>query len=201
MGFRPFIYNLAHEYGLKGWVYNYSGGVEIEVEGDKTTVREFISDIRDKHPPMACILDMEVRESLPLQGYRDFEIRESREEENLFVPVSPDISICQDCLDELFDPQDRRFHYPFINCTNCGPRFTIIADVHATEVLMERVSRAGLLVEGQSFLPLDALVRILYNPNMEAIWFVIPGLCAMILQTQSISLTAASANRFSPESR
>ena len=129
VGFRPFIYNLAHEYGLKGWVYNYSGGVEIEVEGDKTTVREFISDIRDKHPPMACILDMEVRDSLPLQGYRDFEIRESREEENLFVPVSPDISICQDCLDELFDPQDRRFHYPFINCTNCGPRFTIIHNI------------------------------------------------------------------------
>lgn len=129
MGFRPFVYNLAHEYGLKGWVCNYSGGVQIEVEGAETTLKQFISDIRDKHPPVACILDMEVRDSLPLQGYRDFEIRESRQEENLFVPVSPDISICHDCLRELMDPEDRRYHYPFINCTNCGPRFTIVEGI------------------------------------------------------------------------
>jgi len=129
VGFRPFIFNLAHRYGLKGWVHNYSGGVEIEVEGDETALKEFTADIRENHPPMAHILNMEARDSLPLLGYRDFEIRESREKQRLFVPVSPDISICGDCLRELMDPEDRRYLYPFINCTNCGPRFTITQDI------------------------------------------------------------------------
>jgi hydrogenase maturation protein HypF len=129
VGFRPFIYNLAHKYGLKGWVYNYSGGVEIEIEGDGTTLKDFIADIRAKHPPMAHILNMEVRDSLPLRDYEDFEIRKSQDEEDLFVPVSPDISICGDCTRELMDPGDRRYLYPFINCTNCGPRFTITQDI------------------------------------------------------------------------
>lgn len=129
VGFRPFIHKLVQNYNLSGWVLNSNQGVEIDVEGKTKELNSFISDIKDKLPPLARIEKIEVNQ-LPLIGYKGFSIKKSiTKEENGFVLVSPDISICEDCLQELFNPHNRRFHYPFINCTNCGPRFTIIKDI------------------------------------------------------------------------
>ena len=129
VGFRPFIHKLVQNYNLSGWVFNSNQGVEIEVEGKEEELNSFISDVKKKLPPLARIEKIEVNQ-LPLIGYKGFYIKKSIiKEEDSFVLVSPDISICEDCLQELFDPHNRRFHYPFTNCTNCGPRFTIIKDI------------------------------------------------------------------------
>ncbi|MDP2917275.1 MAG: acylphosphatase, partial [Dehalococcoidia bacterium] len=128
IGFRPFVYRLAHEHDLKGWVRNTSGNVEIEVEGDAEALRRFISDLEAKAPPMSHIEHIETA-FLPPKGYTGFRIRQSVREEGKYQLVSPDIATCPDCQREIFDPADRRFRYPFTNCTNCGPRFTIIEDI------------------------------------------------------------------------
>lgn len=129
VGFRPFIHKLVQNYHLSGWVINSNQGVEIEVEGKEEEVNNFISSIKEKLPPLARIEKIDINQ-LPLIGYKGFFIKKSVvKKEDGFVLVSPDISICKDCLQELFDPHNRRFRYPFINCTNCGPRFTIIKDI------------------------------------------------------------------------
>ncbi|GAI38633.1 unnamed protein product, partial [marine sediment metagenome] len=129
VGFRPFIHKLVQNYNLSGWVFNSNQGVEIDLEGKEEELNSFISDVKKKLPPLARIEKIEVNQ-LPLIGYKGFYIKKSIvKEEDGFVLVSPDISICEDCLQELFDPHNRRFRYPFINCTNCGPRFTIIKDI------------------------------------------------------------------------
>jgi hydrogenase maturation protein HypF len=128
VGFRPFVYRLAQEYALKGQVRNTSGSVEIEVEGDEETVHSFMHDLEAKAPPMARIENVEVTFST-LRGYDDFQIGESLSREGQYQLVSPDIATCGECKTEIFSPTDRRFHYPFTNCTNCGPRFTIIEDI------------------------------------------------------------------------
>jgi len=127
VGFRPFVYGLALEHDLKGWVLNDEKGVMIEVEGEKKRVDGFLSGLSFP-PPIATIEKTSIL-YLPPLGYNDFEIRGSIEGEERVARISPDIATCKDCLNELFDPHDRRFHYPFINCTNCGPRFTIINDI------------------------------------------------------------------------
>ena len=128
VGFRPFIYRLASDHELKGWVLNSTEGVVIEVEGSTKGIEEFIANITLKVPPLAVI--ERVKSSfLPPVGYQSFIIQASQEQEDKFVLISPDICICPDCLRELFDSLDRRYHYPFINCTNCGPRFTIVKDI------------------------------------------------------------------------
>ena len=128
VGFRPFIYSLAKKYSLKGFVLNNTLGVKIEVEGKQEKIKSFLSEMRTCAPPLAVIEKIKY-EKLPPAGYAAFEIKKSRKEKEQLVPISPDISTCHDCLRELFDPNDRRFRYPFINCTNCGPRFTIIQDI------------------------------------------------------------------------
>jgi hydrogenase maturation protein HypF len=128
VGFRPFVYNLALEQGLTGWVLNASDGVHTVVEGDPATVDAFPQAVRDRAPAMAVIETITAEEVEP-EGFRGFEIRESRAEEGAMTLVSPDIATCPECAAELFDSSDRRYRYPFINCTNCGPRFTIIGDV------------------------------------------------------------------------
>jgi hydrogenase maturation protein HypF len=128
VGFRPFIYRLAHEHKLTGWVRNTSGSVEIEVEGDETALKGFLTDLKTKTPPMAHIEKVETAFHPPL-GYNSFEIRESRSQRGKYQLVSPDIATCRDCLGEILSPTDRRYRYPFTNCTNCGPRFTIIEDI------------------------------------------------------------------------
>ncbi|MGB3345998.1 MAG: carbamoyltransferase HypF [Candidatus Humimicrobiia bacterium] len=128
VGFRPFIYRLAKENKLYGWVLNSSEGVVIEVEGESENLRLFIKNIREKAPPMAKIDELSLEEIEPVYR-KKFEIKRSVKEKGKYQLISPDVAICEDCLNELFDKNDRRYLYPFINCTNCGPRFTIIKDM------------------------------------------------------------------------
>ncbi len=127
VGFRPFVYRLAKELNLKGYVLNSSSGVEIVLQGEKEIVDKFIDKLKKDAPPLSKIEKIE-NSFLDLEEFNDFTIYESREDEG-FNFISPDIAICEDCLKELFDPKDRRYKYPFINCTNCGPRYTIIEDM------------------------------------------------------------------------
>ncbi|MBI4777683.1 carbamoyltransferase HypF [Candidatus Desantisbacteria bacterium] len=128
VGFRPFVYRLATGLALNGFVLNSSSGVIIEVEGEEKAVDIFLESLPRYAPPLSNIENIEVI-SHPSNNLKSFEIRESVEEKGRFVPVSPDIGICSDCLSEMLSPADRRYKYPFINCTNCGPRFTIIQDI------------------------------------------------------------------------
>ncbi len=128
VGFRPFVYGLAMRGKLNGWVRNTSAGVDIEVDGDVAVLEKFIQSLRDETPPLARIDSFDVVHCSS-NGFSSFEIIHSALVPGAFIPVSPDVSICDDCLDELFDPEDHRYLYPFINCTNCGPRFTIIQDI------------------------------------------------------------------------
>jgi len=127
VGFRPFVYGLALGHDLKGWVLNDEKGVAMEIEGEKNKVEEFLSGLSS--PPPIATIEKTAVSYLPPLGYSSFEIRDSKEGEERLALISPDIATCKDCLNELFNPQDRRFEYPFINCTNCGPRFTIIEDI------------------------------------------------------------------------
>ncbi len=122
VGFRPFVYNLARRLNLKGFVQNSTRGVLIEVEGP--ALGEFLRILRTSPPPLAVIEEV-LTEELSPAGYDDFRIVQS-EEEGSFTHVSPDVSVCDDCIRELLEPTDRRHLYPFINCTNCGPRYSII---------------------------------------------------------------------------
>jgi len=133
VGFRPCVYKLAHRHRLTGWVLNHSRGVDIEAEGSPPALAAFVQDLAAQAPPMSRIESIEVADA-EVVGYEAFEIRHSvsREESGGETPpllISPDIATCPDCLAELFDAGDRRYRYPFTNCTNCGPRFTIISDI------------------------------------------------------------------------
>jgi len=128
VGFRPFVYGLAVRYDLKGWVRNTSEGVDIEVSGPENLLDHFISSLKNEAPPLAQIDTLHFEE-IPIDNLKSFQILHSRSIDGGFQPISPDVSICGDCLRELFTPADRRYRYPFINCTNCGPRFTIIKDI------------------------------------------------------------------------
>ncbi|MCC7360569.1 MAG: carbamoyltransferase HypF [Anaerolineales bacterium] len=125
VGFRPFVYRLAREHGLAGWVRNTTGSVEIAVEGEAAALAAFVRGLREEAPPLAQIGDVRLSYGPPT-GQTRFEIRPSVDAAEAFQPVAADTAICPDCLRELFDPHDRRYRYPFINCTHCGPRLTII---------------------------------------------------------------------------
>ena len=127
VGFRPFVYRVASELGLSGFVGNDSASVFIEVQGTPTAVGEFGDRLLREAPPLAVISDMSWTE-LPAHHLQDndFRIVSSRDEGNAPTPIPPDIAVCADCEAELFDPADRRYRHPFVTCTNCGPRFTII---------------------------------------------------------------------------
>ena len=128
VGFRPFIYSLARRHGLSGWVRNYAEGVQIEVEGLPSELDRF--PVRDRNgAPAACRLGgSSWRRSEPCGG-NEFRIQQSAAGDRRHALISPDVAVCADCLRELFDPGDRRYRYSFINCTNCGPRFTITRSV------------------------------------------------------------------------
>jgi len=128
VGFRPFIYALARRHRLAGLVRNDAEGVHIEAEGSPEELELFLQDIEEKAPPLAVV---EVVAWLPLavRKEREFRIEESREGVRRRALISPDVATCEECLSELFDPADRRYRYPFTNCTNCGPRFTITRSV------------------------------------------------------------------------
>lgn len=128
VGFRPFIYNLALSNKLTGFVANTPQGVIVEVEGVINQIDNFIDNIKLKAPTLSLITDVSFKEITPIKSV-NFIIKDSSGCEFAATLISPDIAMCQDCLNELFDPDDRRFHYPFINCTNCGPRYTIIDNI------------------------------------------------------------------------
>ncbi len=125
VGFRPFVYRLAHANTLAGWVLNGEEGVEIFLEGAEASLLAFVQDLKENPPAAARITDIEVHHADPL-GLQEFTIRESHRREHPTVRISPDLPVCDQCLRELFDPADRRYLYPYINCTNCGPRYTVV---------------------------------------------------------------------------
>ncbi|HEY0705052.1 MAG TPA: carbamoyltransferase HypF [Candidatus Acidoferrales bacterium] len=125
VGFRPFVFRLAQAYALAGWVLNGEEGVEIFVEGAETSLQAFVVALQNEPPPAAQIAGIEIRATESV-GCGGFTIRESEKGEHLTARISPDLPVCDDCLRELFDPADRRYFYPYINCMNCGPRYTVV---------------------------------------------------------------------------
>jgi len=128
VGFRPFVYNTALNLGLKGFVKNTGSGVYIEAEGTKPKINNFISLLQNDIPPLSEIFSVDYKK-ITAKLSSSFEIHLSGEGEENQTFISPDVTVCDDCLQELFDPVNRRSGYPFINCTNCGPRYTIISDI------------------------------------------------------------------------
>lgn len=125
VGFRPFVYRLARRHGLKGWVLNDGEGVEIWLEGQASDLEGFLAALFEEGPPAAQIVRIQAHAAVP-GGYSDFRIIESHKHKHPVTQISPDLGVCEDCLRELFDPADRRYRYPYINCTNCGPRYSVI---------------------------------------------------------------------------
>src|SRR4029078_12749890 len=125
VGFRPFVYASARKRALTGRVLNNAHGVLIELEGEPSEIGQFIRELESNPPPRSSIESIEWHEDLSLREYSDFRILESDQAGHKLVPISADVATCSECLQELFDQANRRYQYPFINCTNCGPRFTI----------------------------------------------------------------------------
>ena len=128
VGFRPFVYQLAAKHGLNGWVRNTSAGVEIEAEGIEQALDSFSDELISLSPPQSVIKTFKQTE-IPLTGEEGFNIKPSQSLSGRFQLVSPDIATCTQCQNDISDPRNRRYRYPFTNCTNCGPRFTIIEDI------------------------------------------------------------------------
>ena len=128
VGFRPYVYQLAKKYGLKGEVANTASGVSIHIEGPSGKVKSFETDLSENKPPLAHIVEITRQDESPKQ-HAQFRIVSSRSTDQMSTLISPDVCICRDCRAELFDPENRRYGYAFINCTNCGPRYTIIDDI------------------------------------------------------------------------
>ncbi len=156
VGFRPFVFALAAENSLKGRVLNNGNGVLVDVEGDDESIEQFINSIKTDPPPLSFIESV-TRETISESAdFQTFQILASETNGSKFVPISADMATCADCLRELFDEQNRRFRYPFINCTNCGPRFTIIENVpydRAMTTMREFTMCAECLAEYEN--PLD----------------------------------------------
>ena len=128
VGFRPFVYKLAKSLGLTGYVFNSSAGVTIEIEGGGSELDEFLRTLKDDPPQLAEIAQITVSD-IEAQGSAGFSILTSREEAGEFALISPDAGTCDACWRDFGDPANRRFGYPFTNCTHCGPRYTIIRDI------------------------------------------------------------------------
>ena len=128
VGFRPFVYQLALRFGLAGYVLNTAEGVEIEIEGPETEIRRFVDTVESEPPSLAHIASTDWTE-IPSINEDSFVIKKSRVGDERSALISPDVAVCSECISEMRNPLDRRFGYPFINCTNCGPRYTIIMDI------------------------------------------------------------------------
>ena len=164
MGFRPFVYRLAHLASLAGFICNTAAGVTVEVQGAPQSVQEFTERLLREAPPLARITSVATRE-IPIQCESAFRILSSEAGEARTL-ISPDIAICSDCLRELFDPADRRYRYPFINCTNCGPRFTIVRDLP-----YDRSSTS------MSVFPMCALCQAEYDDPLNRRFHAQPNAC------------------------
>jgi len=125
VGFRPFVWRLAAEFGYKGWVKNIGPGVEIHLESRKPQdFSPFLRRLEEERPPLAQIERLSL-EPASFRSCQDFHVGKSRKGQT-FVFISPDIATCQPCQEEVMAPGERRYHYPFTNCTDCGPRYTIV---------------------------------------------------------------------------
>ncbi len=125
VGFRPFVYRVAHQHGVAGWVLNGEDGVLIHAEGMEEALLAFVEAVRSQAPPAAVIAEVAVEQIQPT-GVAEFSIRESERRDRPTVRISPDLPVCEECLTELFDAGNPRYQYPYTNCTNCGPRYTVI---------------------------------------------------------------------------
>ena len=165
VGFRPYVHRLAGEHDLAGFVFNDSRGVLLEVEGRASAVEEFLTRLGPDAPPLAVIERVRAEERAP-KGETGFAILQSPRAEVADAPVTPDSATCQECLRELFDARDRRFRYPFINCTNCGPRFTIVRGVPYDRAL---TTMAGF--------PMCARCRVEYEDPGDRRFHAQPNAC------------------------
>ncbi len=165
VGFRPFVYRLARDHNLRGWVLNHENGVTIHVEGCQTSVESFITALKSEAPPAAQISSLEIREIQPA-GFSEFVIRESERSRSPSTRISPDLPVCDDCLAELFDPGNPRHLYPYINCTNCGPRFSVIESLP--------YDRSGTTM---SSWPMDALCARQYHDPLDRRFHAQPIAC------------------------
>ncbi len=165
VGFRPFIYRMAVLHDLAGFVQNRRDGVVVEIEGSDPSIEAFLSDVRKLLPPIADVTRLVTEES-PVRGDVEFHITESEAEGTADLHITPDAATCNDCLGELFDPTDRRHRYPFINCTNCGPRLTIIKTVP-----YDRVNRS------MACFPLCPECLKEYNDPMDRRFHAEPNAC------------------------
>ena len=128
VGFRPFVYRTAREFNLAGFVRNDGDGVTLEIEGTEDDLVRFHDALNNQAPPLARITNINT-DALSASGETDFRIVTTGGDGPATTLISPDVSLCADCRSELLDPADRRYRYPFINCTNCGPRFTIVSSI------------------------------------------------------------------------
>ncbi len=128
VGFRPFVFNLAQRLGITGEVANTGSGVIIYAQGDDDQLTQFMHSLNNDAPPLAHIININTVEA-PFRPLTDFTIVASENSHERSALISPDVAVCSDCLNEMNDSADRRYSHPFINCTNCGPRFTIIGDL------------------------------------------------------------------------
>ncbi|HBR51375.1 MAG TPA: carbamoyltransferase HypF, partial [Nitrospira sp.] len=128
VGFRPFVYRLARELELSGWVCNTRNGVVVEVEGTAEAMETFLDRLQADAPASACIEAIHTN-IIPARGDASFAIVTSTEPGERCLVIPPDLATCEDCRRELFDPQDRRFRYPFITCTQCGPRYSLLTAI------------------------------------------------------------------------
>src|SRR6185312_9837285 len=125
VGFRPFVFREALANGLNGWVANTADGVDIFLEGPEEGLDLFVRQLKNQHPPAACIASVDVQ-CAEWEGFEKFSILQSQRTNHVTARISPDLAVCDDCLRELADPKERRYRYPYINCTNCGPRYSIL---------------------------------------------------------------------------
>ena len=129
VGFRPFVYRLARRLGLAGTVANNGDGVRIQICGSAAALDEFVTALKVEAPPVARIVRIEVQATESLVDATDFRILPSGRGMRPSTQIAPDIALCTDCRNEIFDPHNRRYGYPFTNCTNCGPRFSIVEQI------------------------------------------------------------------------
>ena len=167
VGFRPFVFRLAGELGLKGWVSNSAQGLFVEVEGPQTELERFLLRLETEKPPHSFIQSLEAAWLDPA-GYAGFQIRASETGGSRTTLVLPDIATCPDCLREIFDPANRRYRYPFTNCTNCGPRFSIIESLP--------YDRAGTSMKAFAMCP---LCQAEYDNPRDRRFHAQPNACAV----------------------
>ena len=129
VGFRPFVYRLAKEFNIVGTIVNNDLGVVIEAEGTQSSLRSFVQALQSSPPPLAHITSLQQSPQNALKGFTEFTILDSVASQAVTTIIPADIALCSDCLEDISNPGNRRFAYPFTNCTNCGPRFTIVETI------------------------------------------------------------------------